>query len=94
MPSLHTIPALDPLTAFGARAKLLCRDAPKLMLRAQDRPNWRCGVEDHRRDELAWQADCYKVLLATGSKRETKLRYDEGGGFLRDAKTYFKIRSP
>jgi GNAT superfamily N-acetyltransferase len=40
----------------------------------------------------AWEADCYKVLLATGSKRETTLRFYEGSGFERDAKTYFEIR--
>lgn len=44
--------------------------------------------------ELAWQADCYKVLLATGSKRETTLHFYEGAGFQRGAKTYFEIRRP
>jgi len=58
---------------------------------------------DHRRRGLgravleaaldkAWTADCYKVLLATGSKRESTLRFYEGVGFKRDAKTYFEIR--
>lgn len=58
---------------------------------------------DHRRRGLgravlhaaldeAWKADCYKVLLATGSKRESTLRFYEGAGFTRDAKTYFEIR--
>lgn len=32
--------------------------------------------------DVAWQADRYKVLLATGSKRETTLRFYEGAGFL------------
>src|SRR5271169_3419025 len=31
----------------------------------------------------AWEANCYKVLLATGSKRETTLRFYEGAGFSR-----------
>ncbi|MCK1362660.1 GNAT family N-acetyltransferase [Bradyrhizobium sp. 199] len=44
--------------------------------------------------DLAWQADCYKVLLATGSKRETTLRFYEGAGFLRGGKTYFEVRRP
>ena len=44
--------------------------------------------------DKAWKADCYKVLLATGSKRETTLRFYEGAGFVRDAKTYFEIRRP
>lgn len=44
--------------------------------------------------DKALQADCYKVHLATGSKRETTLRFYEGVGFARDAKTYFEIRWP
>lgn len=44
--------------------------------------------------EIAWQADCYKVLLATGSKRETTLRFYERAGFERGGKTYFEIRRP
>ena len=58
---------------------------------------------DHRRRGLgravlkaaqdrAWDAGCYKVLLATGSKRESTLRFYDGAGFTRDAKTYFEIR--
>jgi GNAT superfamily N-acetyltransferase len=42
--------------------------------------------------DVAWQADCYKVLLATGSKREPTLRFYEGAGFLRGVKTYFEVR--
>ena len=60
---------------------------------------------DHRRTGLgravlqaaldkAWEADCYKVLLATGSRRESTLRFYEGAGFQRDAKTYFEVRRP
>ncbi|PAY04857.1 GNAT family N-acetyltransferase [Bradyrhizobium sp. UFLA03-84] len=44
--------------------------------------------------DLAWQADCYKVLLATGSKRESTLRFYEEAGFLRGGKTYFEVRRP
>jgi len=44
--------------------------------------------------DLAWQADCYKVLLATGSKQETTLRFYEGAGFVRGGKTYFEVRRP
>lgn len=58
---------------------------------------------DHRRTGLgravlhaaldkAWNANCYKVLLATGSRREATLRFYEGAGFERGAKTYFEIR--
>lgn len=61
--------------------------------------------EGHRRSGLgravleaaldkAWAANCYKVLLATGSRRESTLRFYEGVGFTRDAKTYFEIRRP
>lgn len=60
---------------------------------------------DHRRlglgrrvlahaQDLAWKADCYKVLLATGSKSETTLRFYEEAGFERGGKTYFEIRRP
>jgi GNAT superfamily N-acetyltransferase len=44
--------------------------------------------------ELAWEDDCYKVLLATGSKREATLRFYDGVGFQRGSKTYFEIRRP
>jgi len=44
--------------------------------------------------EVAWYADCYKVLLATGSKQETTLRFYEAAGFLRGGKTYFEVRRP
>ncbi|WP_375774997.1 GNAT family N-acetyltransferase [Bradyrhizobium sp. ma5] len=44
--------------------------------------------------DVAWQADCYKVLLATGSKRETTLRFYEEAGFERGGKTYFEVRRP
>ena len=42
--------------------------------------------------DLSWQANCYKVLLATGSKRESTLRFHEDAGFKRGGKTYFEIR--
>jgi len=44
--------------------------------------------------DLAWKADCYKVLLATGSKQESTLRFYEGAGFQRAGKTYFEVRRP
>ena len=44
--------------------------------------------------DLAWQAVCYKVLLATGSKQETTLRFYEEAGFTRGGKTYFEVRRP
>lgn len=48
----------------------------------------------HAACEKAWAADCYKVLLATGSQRESTLRFYEGAGFQRNSKTYFEIRRP
>jgi ribosomal protein S18 acetylase RimI-like enzyme len=42
--------------------------------------------------EAAEGAGCYKVCLATGSRREETLRFYEGVGFKRDAKTYFEVR--
>ncbi|AWL98928.1 GNAT family N-acetyltransferase [Bradyrhizobium amphicarpaeae] len=44
--------------------------------------------------EIGWEVDCYKVLLATGSKRESTLRFYEGAGFERGSKTYFEVRRP
>lgn len=42
----------------------------------------------------AWAADCYKTLLATGSKSEKTLRFYEDAGFQQGGKTYFEIRRP
>jgi GNAT superfamily N-acetyltransferase len=58
---------------------------------------------DHRRTGLgravlssaldaAWQAGCYKVMLATGSRREETLRFYEGAGFVRGGKSFFEVR--
>lgn len=44
--------------------------------------------------ELAWRADCYKVHLATGSRREETLRLYERAGFSLGGKTYFEVRRP
>jgi len=43
---------------------------------------------------IAWAADCYKVSLATGSKRDATLQFYERAGFHRGGKTYFEIRRP
>ena len=42
--------------------------------------------------DIAWKAECYKVVLATGSKQEATLRFYEGAGFSRGGKTYFEVR--
>ncbi|MEM7028969.1 MAG: GNAT family N-acetyltransferase [Chloroflexota bacterium] len=39
--------------------------------------------------EIAWDENCYKVMLMTGSKRETTFRFYEGAGFNRQEKTAF-----
>ena len=41
----------------------------------------------------AWEADCYKVMLLTGSKRPETLRFYEGAGFAQN-KTGFQMRRP
>jgi GNAT superfamily N-acetyltransferase len=43
---------------------------------------------------LAWQADCYKVMLATGRKDESTLRFYQSVGMVRGGKTYFEARRP
>jgi GNAT superfamily N-acetyltransferase len=42
--------------------------------------------------EAAWDADCYKVMLATGSRQGSTWRFYEGAGFTRATKTHFEVR--
>ena len=42
--------------------------------------------------EAAWAANCYKVSLATGSQRESTLRFYEKAGFQRNARNFFEMR--
>ena len=42
----------------------------------------------------AWAAGCYKVMLMTGSRRESTLRFYERAGFDRQSKTAFHVRRP
>jgi ribosomal protein S18 acetylase RimI-like enzyme len=42
--------------------------------------------------EAAWLADCYKVMLATGSRQGSTWRFYEGAGFSRATKTHFEVR--
>lgn len=44
--------------------------------------------------QMAWERDCYKVMLLTGSKNETTLRFYEEAGFTRGVKTGFLARPP
>ncbi len=39
--------------------------------------------------QIAWDKNCYKVMLLTGSKREATLRFYEQAGFQRGIKTGF-----
>jgi N-acetylglutamate synthase-like GNAT family acetyltransferase len=39
--------------------------------------------------QIAWDHDCYKVMLLTGSKKEVTLRFYENAGFKRGVKTGF-----
>jgi GNAT superfamily N-acetyltransferase len=44
--------------------------------------------------EAAWDANCYKVMLATGSPKSETLRFYESAGFERGGKTFFQARRP
>ena len=46
----------------------------------------------HTALDIAWKADCYKVMLATGSKQEATLRFYEAAGFMKGGRTYFEAR--
>jgi GNAT superfamily N-acetyltransferase len=42
----------------------------------------------------AWDADCHKVMLATGSRKPETLSFYAGAGSKRGGKTYFEARRP
>lgn len=44
--------------------------------------------------DTAWREGCYKVMLLTGRKDEAVLRFYEGAGFSRTAKTGFHASAP
>ena len=44
--------------------------------------------------QIAWAHECYKVMLLTGSKQESVLRFYEQAGFQRGVKTGFIARAP
>ena len=44
--------------------------------------------------DLAWAADCYKVMILTGRKEPGVHRFYEGAGFEKDGKTGFIARPP
>lgn len=46
----------------------------------------------HAARDKAWEAKCYKLLLATGSKQQSTLSFYESAGFRRGGKTYFEMR--
>jgi GNAT superfamily N-acetyltransferase len=41
---------------------------------------------------IAWRQKCYKVMLMTGSKQESTMRFYEGAGFVRGEKIGFVAR--
>lgn len=62
--------------------------------RCQPSPDWATGLGRavlHAALDKAWNADCYKVLLATGYRRESTLRFYEGAGFQQGGKLTSKF---
>ncbi|MBV9849373.1 MAG: GNAT family N-acetyltransferase [Armatimonadetes bacterium] len=59
-------------------------------------PDWRRqGIGTsvlHYALDLAWEANCYKVMLLTGRADEPTLRFYERAGFVRGEKTGFVAR--
>jgi len=41
---------------------------------------------------IAWEQNCYKVMLLTGSQQESTLQFYERAGFIRGEKTGFVAR--
>ncbi len=48
----------------------------------------------HRAIDIAKEHDCYKVMLLSGAKDETTLRFYENAGFRRGVKTGFIVSIP
>jgi GNAT superfamily N-acetyltransferase len=46
----------------------------------------------HAAVDACWAPGCYKVVLTTGSNRESTLRFYEGAGFERGTRTAFQMR--
>ncbi|ONG55960.1 hypothetical protein BKE38_07295, partial [Pseudoroseomonas deserti] len=42
--------------------------------------------------DRAWAAECYKVMLATGSQRDGTILFYEAAGFVRGQNTFFQAR--
>jgi N-acetylglutamate synthase-like GNAT family acetyltransferase len=48
----------------------------------------------HKTLEVAWEHDCYKVMLLTGHKDQETLHFYEQAGFISGEKTGFIVRPP
>jgi GNAT superfamily N-acetyltransferase len=60
---------------------------------AHRRQGWGKAILTHALDH-AWREHCYKVMLMTGSKKESTLRFYEQAGFDRHAKQAFLASAP
>ncbi|KQV28494.1 acetyltransferase [Rhizobium sp. Root1203] len=87
--STATLIVVPNLTRNGASYALI----ENVVTHRDHRKRGHAGALVRHAIDAAWDAGCYKVMLLTGSKEPSTLRFYESCGFLRD-KTGFQIRRP
>jgi GNAT superfamily N-acetyltransferase len=87
--STATLIVVPNLTRNGASYALI----ENVVTHRDHRKRGHAGALVRHAIDAAWDAGCYKVMLLTGSKEPSTLRFYESCGFRRD-KTGFQIRRP